>query len=164
MLYVKFNYADAFMDGFWSTDLNPFSKDPIKIESIVDAEDRGLPIVTNIEISKYMVNNKCAREINRFKWYNSLCDIEESPEDSFITPQRASEILTKKSIIFVGDSHVRGLADSFLDFSCNIKKGVYKKGNTNMQFHVVKENGKIQSLISLIILHIIYKLFTYYIV
>ena len=97
--------------------MDPFFNKSINIQSEVQAEDRGLPLQTDIEISKDMAQDQCARKIDRFQWTNSLCDTSESHEDAYIDIKRSSHLLTKRSIVFVGDSHMRGLADSFLSLS-----------------------------------------------
>ena len=110
---------NTFEDGFWriKENLSPFFTKTISVQSEIQAEDRGLPLMTNIEISKDMANDHCARKIDRFVWTNSLCDTGASHEDSYIDLNRSSHLLKKRSIVFVGDSHMRGLADSFLSLS-----------------------------------------------
>lgn len=131
---------NSFIDGFWTVlpTLNPFSKSPIKLSSELEFEKRNLPLYTSIQVDTDMTKYNCAREVNRFRWNGSLCEIDQGEVATYITIPQASKLLTKRSIIFIGDSHVRGLADCFLAQSCGITKTIYKKGKTNMQIHNVR--------------------------
>lgn len=130
------------VDGFWTTNKNPFHKSALLIEPGIPNSDRHLPIFTYIKLSEKMYHRKCGIEIENFHWNNSLCDhgIGKSQEGSYISKQRASEILTDKKIVFVGDSHMRGLADTFMELNCDLKKWVHKntgQEDSSFQTHTV---------------------------
>lgn len=128
---------NTFEDGFWSVlrGLSPFTTGGhVTIESELEIESRDLPLTSHIEISTGLAQDKCSRKIDRFQWNNSMCDLSAvSGEAGFIGIDRSSEILTRRSIIFVGDSHMRGLADTFLRLSCDLKRktNIYKKDITS---------------------------------
>ena len=63
--------------------MDPFSRSAIKLSSELEFERRNLPLYTNIQVDTAMNMYNCAREVNRFRWNDSLCEIDQGEEVSF---------------------------------------------------------------------------------
>ena len=77
---------------------------------------------TNLIIHRDVLTEKCARDIEFYNWSRKMCtdNFNYESKDKFGIPVnlRRTELppvdFSGKSILFVGDSHMRGLVKSFL--------------------------------------------------
>ena len=61
-------------------------------------------------------NFNCAIDVDMFNWDSRLCGNDRKYD--IISTSAAANIVKGKSVLFVGDSHVRGLANNFLYTTC----------------------------------------------
>ena len=102
---------------------------------------RGLPMYTNVAVHKSFKDERCARDINNYYWNRKICNPEDYNQETdhwgdvveynnpnitealsphpfgFSYPEENSWFASKR-ILFVGDTHVKGLADHFLSHVC----------------------------------------------
>ena len=108
-----------------------FNEYPIKITDSCKNHrmHRGLPIRTNIILEKEMKENRCAEDIHSFAWNRNICLMTENHRDKKLVPeiiefghpsltQVPKEWFKGKKILFIGDSHMVGLAEHFLSYIC----------------------------------------------
>lgn len=96
-------------------------------------ERRGLRLSTNVLVSNDYGRERCAKDIELYSWNRKIClpgynamlddfgeEINEHRANVTNTRPQADKFIGKK-ILFVGDSHMRGLADIFLYHVCHFQ-------------------------------------------
>ena len=99
---------------------------------------RGISLTTHIPISAYHINDQCATDVENFSWNRKICSKSYvhardgageivNLRSSNVTHTRPSQEKNKqwflgRKILFVGDSHLLGLSDLFLNQVCQDKR------------------------------------------
>ena len=102
---------------------------------------RGLPMYTNVAVHKDFQHERCARDITNYYWNRKICepktytqevdhwgDVVEYNNPNITEPlvphpfgtsyPEENSWFASKRILFVGDFHVKGIADHFLSHVC----------------------------------------------
>ena len=133
-------------NGYWISNVSSHllnNKDVIWVKNSCSHGDekRGLRIYTHIDLDENNQKMKCASDVQFYNWNREIClDGYNSAEHSLgnsvskrgsfpITVNHPTSTTFKgKSILFVGDSHMRGLADVFLYHVCEFEShGFFEK-------------------------------------
>ena len=97
-------------------------------------EIRGVPANYNsyITVGKSIdEGNRCGMDMRNYNWNRNICSnptghhqgdiIHVADENVTDTRDRTLKMFKDKKILFVGDSHMRGLSEMFLDLVCKFK-------------------------------------------
>lgn len=133
-------------NGYWVSNMSSHllsDKDVIWIKNSCSHgnEKRGLKIYTHINLDDDNRKLRCASDIQFYSWNREICVEDHDPADSLlgdsvsrrgpspiVVNHPTSSTFKKKSILFVGDSHMRGLADVFLYHVCEFEAhGFFEK-------------------------------------
>ena len=120
--------------GYWVSRWNRMTPTPINIKQKCAGgkdERRGLRLSTSVLTSADYGTERCARDIDLYDWNRKICtpnyvprtdifgeEVNEHRPNVTNTRPRDDKLIGKK-ILFVGDSHMRGLADLFLYHTCH---------------------------------------------
>ena len=108
--------------GYWvaSAD-NTYFKGPVTVNP-----NRGLPLKTWVRTDKLQPVNpgeepSCSKDIDLYRWNTDTCTKLNKDKKKALTvgPEVGRNLIVDKTIMFVGDSHMRGLADSFRFWLCH---------------------------------------------
>ena len=133
-------------NGYWMSNLSSHlmnDNDVIWVKNSCSHGDerRGLKIYTHINLDKNNRRMKCASDVQFYDWNREICTEDGNPSESslddsvskvissqMMVNHPTSTTFKKKSILFVGDSHMRGLADVFLYHVCEFEAhGFFEK-------------------------------------
>ena len=133
-------------NGYWVSNMSSSllsEKDVIWIKNSCSHGDekRGLKIYTHINLDDDNQRMRCASDVQFYNWNREICMQDYIPADSslgnsvsrkgsspIVVNHPTSTTFKKKSILFIGDSHMRGLADVFLYHVCEFEAhGFFEK-------------------------------------
>lgn len=121
--------------GYWVSNstrvLENNEKIVIKEKCSHNDERRGLKLDTRIPLTRAFKRDHCAYDMELYNWNQKICDPDYDPEIDLYGTSVSSKIgpvminhlkwenIRKKKILFVGDSHTRGLSEIFLYHVCD---------------------------------------------
>jgi hypothetical protein len=123
------------LNGYWVSRWDRFTNAPINIRQrcLTSNERRGLRLSTNVLVSATYGKTRCAYDIDLYSWNRQICSEKYDPStqsfgeeinehrNNFTSMAPKDNKLQGKKILFVGDSHMRGLADLFLYHVCKFQ-------------------------------------------
>ena len=65
--------------------------------------------------------HNCSQELNTYEWKMQACEDDTKHALLEISKKHAAKMIQERNFLFIGDSHMRGLADTFLSWSCDVK-------------------------------------------
>jgi hypothetical protein len=143
------------LNGYWVSRWDRFTNAPINIRQrcLTSNERRGLRMNTNVLVSANYGKVRCAYDIDLYSWNRHICSStydaskqsfgEEINEhrNNFTSMVPPDNKLQGKRVLFVGDSHVRGLADLFLYHVCKFQ---IKHVSWNSSYVEIDEDDPVQ--------------------
>jgi hypothetical protein len=123
------------LNGYWVSHWDRFTNVPINIRQrcLTSNERRGLKLTTNVLVSSNFGKVRCAYDVDLYSWNRQICsprydpvhqsfgeEVNEHRPNLTDTSPKGNQMHGKK-ILFVGDSHMRGLADLFLYHVCKFQ-------------------------------------------
>jgi len=123
--------CDESIQGYWTSENDRLVKKTIKVRQKCEKSKngqqryRGLPITTNVIISDDVNTEHCANDIDKFLWNDKICKSGYNP-DKDSKGEKLYENVRRKDkspfvgqrILFIGDSHMRGLVQMFIYSYC----------------------------------------------
>ncbi len=119
--------------GFWVTNRNKHllvESMKLKDQCRSGGERRGLPLSTNIILKDQFLQDGCVTDVENFGWNRKICRHDyEHYRDALgeivvyghpnITASRPYEYFKRRKILFIGDNHMKGLAQLFINHVCH---------------------------------------------
>ena len=116
--------------GYWVSENDRLQSKPIKIKQECSGTSgkvlsyRGLPLTSNIILDDHFPGDHCGRNIDKYLWNRKIClggynaDKDQGGEDLMEAIDRRDNRFQGQKILFVGDSHMRGLVQQFMYSVC----------------------------------------------